>query len=275
MSTEVTPSGVKWAVYVVLAVIGFIVLLSLSPIGVVSAGDRGVRFNKFSGETSVVPEGVYFRIPLVEKVVKMDVKVQKEEVEASAASKDLQTVTAKIALNFQPEPEQVARLYREVGADYKARVIDPAFQEAIKASSAHYTADRLIGDRDTVKEEIKQHLLEKMAPYGIRVVEVNVVDFDYSKVFNEAIERKVTAEQDALAAKNKLQQVEFEKQATIARAQGEAEAIKIQSAAIQAQGGKDYVTLKWIEAWEKGGSKVPSTVAGQGSNFLFTPNVGQ
>lgn len=275
MSTVETPSGFKWVVYAVLAIIILIVVIALLPFGVVSAGDRGVRFNKLSGEVSIINEGFYFRIPLVEKVIKMDVKVQKEEVEASAASKDLQTVTAKIALNFQPEPSQVARLYREVGIDYKARIVDPAFQEAIKASSAHYTADRLIGDRDTVKEEIKQHLLEKMAPYGVKIVEVNVVDFDYSKVFNEAIERKVTAEQDALAAKNKLQQVEFEKQATIAKAQGEAESIKIQSQAIQAQGGKDYVTLKWIEAWREGGSKVPGTIAGTGSNFLFTPNVGQ
>lgn len=227
--------------------------------GTVGAGERGVR-TRFNAVTGTVDEGLYTKIPYVEGVKIMDVKVQKDEVEAGAASKDLQTVNSKLAINYNLSPDYVATIYKTVGKDYKTRLVDPAVQESVKAVTAKYTAEELITKREVVRDEIKSLLSAKMLPYGLIISQVNITNFDFSQSFNQAIEAKVTAEQSALAAKNKLEQVKFEAEQRITTAKGEAEAIKIQAAAIQNQGGAEYVNLKWVEKWN---GQLPSTVMGE------------
>jgi regulator of protease activity HflC (stomatin/prohibitin superfamily) len=140
-------------------------------------------------------------------------------------------------------------LWKSVGEDYKIKIIDPAIQEAIKAVTSKYTAEELITKRSQVKDDAKVVLAERLTKEFIIVDELSIVNFDFSKSFNEAIEAKVTAEQNALASKNKLEQVKYEAEQRIVQAKGEAEAIKIQAEAIQNQGGEAYVNLKAIEKW--------------------------
>ena len=187
--------------------------------------------------------------PITSSILIFDVRIQKEAVQASAASKDLQTVTTTLALNYHLDPEKVDQLYQKIGKDYKERIIDPAVQEAIKSITAKYTAEELITKRELVKQEVKIALFERLKGDFIAVDDLSIVNFDFSSSFNAAIENKVTAEQDALAAKNKLEQVKFEAEQRVAEAKGEAEAIKIQAQAITQQGGADYVKLKSIEKW--------------------------
>jgi len=215
---------------------------------IIGAGERGVVL-RLGAVDRVMNEGFNFKIPFVERVKTLDVKTQKEEVEASSASKDLQTVTAVIALNYHLSPEQTGKLWQSVGADYKERIIDPAIQEAVKAATAKFTAEELITKRPEVKDVIKTVLRERLAIEFIVVDEVSIVNFDFSASFNSAIEAKVTAEQNALAAKNKLEQVKYEAEQRVTQAKGEAEAIKIQAQAIQSQGGAEYVNLKAVEKW--------------------------
>ena len=116
--------------------IGFLVLLVLlvgNPMGTIGAGERGIqlRFNAVTGK--ILGEGLYFRIPLVERVITIDIKIQKEQADATAASKDLQTVHSDVAVNFHIDPMRVASIYQDVGVDYKGRLIDPAVQEGVKA----------------------------------------------------------------------------------------------------------------------------------------------
>ena len=108
----------------------------------------------------VLNEGLYFRVPLMDSVVLMDVKIQKEEVVATAASKDLQTVNSKVALNYQIDPQKVANIYQDIGTDYNPRLIDPALQESVKATTAKYTSEELSTKREEVRYEIKAHLGE-------------------------------------------------------------------------------------------------------------------
>ena len=101
----------------------------------------------------------------------------------------------------------------------------------------------------------------KLTPIGIKTEAVNIVNFEFSEVFNQAIEAKVTAEQNALAAKNKLEQVKYEADQNVTKADGEAKAIAIQAEAIEAQGGAAYIQLKALEKWD---GKLPQIV-GQGA----------
>lgn len=238
--------------------IGVVALILFnSVVGTVGAGQRGIvtRFGAVTGK--VYGEGLYFKFPIVEQVVKMDVKIQKEQVEASAASKDLQTVNTIIALNFRLKAAEVDNVYQNVGISYKERIIDPALQEAVKASTAKFTAEELITKREEVKETIKSHLRVRLTPIGIEVEELNIVDFQFSIAFDQAIESKVTAEQNALAAQNKLKQIEFEAEQNIAEARGKAEAIRIESQALA--NNPAVLELRAIEKWN---GILPSVTSG-------------
>jgi regulator of protease activity HflC (stomatin/prohibitin superfamily) len=244
--------------------VGIILLLILS-VGFVPVGYRGIatRFGNVTGR--IRGQGIFFKFPLVNGNKNIEVRVQKKSIQATAASKDLQSVSAEVALNFRLEPSRLVSLYQELGMDYDDRIIVPALQESVKATTAKYTAEELITKRTEVREGIKQLMIDKMGNNGIVVEDFNIVDFDFSESFNKAIEAKVTAEQDALAAKNKLEQVKYEAEQRIAKAKGEAEAIKIQSEAIQSQGGANYVQLKAIEKWQ---GDVPTYMMGTSVPFV-------
>ena len=193
----------------------------------------------------------------------MDVKIQKDEVEAPAASKDLQTVRSVVALNYHLDPEQVATVYQEIGIDYNSRIIAPSLQEAVKAGTAEFTAEELITKRPDVRERIKVLLTEKLTPRGIILDEFNIVEFEFSPTFNEAIEAKVTAEQDALAAQNKLERVKFEALQRIEEAKGKAQAITIESQALR--NNPQVLQLRSLEKWD---GKLPQFLGSDAIPFI-------
>ena len=203
--------------------------------------------------------------PIIQKIKKINVQTQKEQVNATAASSDLQTVTTVVALNYHLDPNAVGKLYQEIGDDYKTKVIDPRIQDVVKATTAKHTAEQLITRREQVKDETTQLLREQLRESNIIVESVAFVNFDFSQSFNSAIEAKVTAEQNALSAKNKLEQVKYEADQRITQAKGEAEAIRIQAQAIQAQGGAEYVNLKSVEKWN---GQLPTYMMGNSVPFV-------
>jgi prohibitin 2 len=198
----------------------------------------------------VVPPGLYFKLPLIEHVDKLDVQTQKEQTTAAAASADLQNVSTEVAVNYNIDPAYVTQLYTDIGVDYKTRVIDPAIQEVVKAVTATYTAEELITKRPAVTDAIRTELTGRLLANHITVSAVSIVNFNFSDQFNQAIEAKVTAEQNALAAKNKLDQVKYEAEQTITTAEAQAKAIQIQAEAIQQQGGANYMQLQAINKWD-------------------------
>jgi len=228
------------------AFITFIILFN--SIVIINAGERGVLLT-WGAVTDIRGEGLSFKVPIAQSVKKIDVKTVKLEVIALAYSKDIQTVNSKIALNYHLSPDSVGTLYKEIGTSFEERIIAPAIQEAVKAVSAKYTAQELIEKRSEVKEGIKDQLLERLAIRNIIVDELSILNFDFSNAFEQAVEAKQVAQQDALKAQNKLEQVKFEADQRVAQAQAEAEAIKIQAQAITQQGGQDYVNLKAVEKW--------------------------
>ena len=242
------PNATKLKKYVTIAAVVLVLLLIGSAFGTVGAGERGVllRFDAVTGK--IYDEGLFFRWPFIEQVMKMDIKVQKNQVEATAASKDLQTVHSDVAFNFHINPSKVASIYQEVGVDYNQRIIAPTLQESVKASTAKFTAEELITRRELVREETKVLLREKLEPRGIMVDEFNIVNFGFSSSFNNAIEAKVTAEQSALAAKNKLEQIKFEADQRIAEARGKAEAIRVESDALRSN--PQILELRALEKWD-------------------------
>lgn len=259
-------SSSKGIVAAVLGVVAIVVLLLINPFVVVGAGERGVVLHWGAVEGQVLNEGIHWRTPISQRVVKVSVQVQKEETDADASTKDLQTITAKVALNYHLNPDKVSEIYQHLGLDFKDNIIAPTMQEAIKSATAKYNAEELITNREAVKADIMTSLKDRLESQGILIDNFNIVNFSFSAQFNAAIEAKVTAEQNAQAAKNKLDQVKFEADQTVATAQAQAEAIKIQAEAINAQGGADYVQLQAIAKWN--GVLPTSFVPGSAVPFL-------
>lgn len=246
-----------------------ILFIVLSPFTIVGAGDRGVQVTFGTVSEAVLDSGFHWVNPF-SSVHKFSVQTEKVEADASAASSDLQTVTAKVAINYHLEQSMVVQLYREVGdgETFSTKVVVPAIQDSVKSATAQYTAEQLITKRAEVSDAIKSALTARLAPYA-NVESVAITNFEFSDSFNAAIEAKVTAEQDALASKNKLEQTKYEAEQKIVSATAEAQAIKIQAEAITQQGGDSYVDLQAVNKWN---GVLPSYVMGGSIPFI---NVGK
>ncbi len=221
-----------------------VVLFLLRPWVQVGAGERGIVLNFGAVQKLVLAEGLHFRIPVMQEIVVMDVKVQKALTDAEASSADLQDVSSKVALNYHVIPDRANIVYQSIGIQFKDRIIDPAILEVVKAVTARYTAEELITKRPAVSEAIRAALMERLAVYNIAVDAFSIVNFSFSKSFTEVIESKQAAEQLALKAKRDLDRIRIEAEQKIAAARAEAESLRLQRANIS----PDLIELRKIEA---------------------------
>ncbi len=228
---------------------------------VVDTGTRGVVL-RFGAMNRVEPEGIHAKIPFIESVVHMTVRVQKETTKTEAASKDLQSVHTTIVLNYNLDPKKAGDVYRELGADYGEKVIDPVVKEGFKAAAARYTAEDLISKREALKTEVRDYLKSRLSTFGIDVVELSITDFDFSPEFSKTIESKQVAEQLALKAKRDLDRIRVEAQQKIATAQAEAEALRIQRQVISTELIKLRQVEAQIKAIEKWDGHLPNVTGG-------------
>jgi prohibitin 2 len=228
-----------------LIIAGIVVgLLILHPWVQIGAGERGIVLNFGAVQDNVLGEGLHFRVPVMQRVAVMDVKVQKSLTSAAASSSDLQEVSSEVAVNYHIMPDKANIVYQTIGIAFKERIIDPAVQEMVKAVTARYTAEELITKRPAVSEEMRATLSERLRAYNIHVDAFSIVGFSFSKIFMEAIESKQTAEQLALKARRDLERIKIEAEQKITAAQAEAESLRLQRANIST----DLIELRKVEA---------------------------
>lgn len=238
------------------AVVLLVIVLLMNPFTTIKSQQVGI-ITHWGAVGGTVGEGLHIINPFTTDVVKMDIAIQKETADSGAASKDLQSVTTQVSLNYKLDSSKIVDIYRAYENDHINRIIQPAIQEAVKSATAKYTAEELITKREEVKGVIYIDLKNRLATNNIIATEVLITNFDFSPSFNQAVEAKVKAEQDALASKNKLEQTKYEAEQKVVSATAEAESIRIQAEAVQSQGGADYVKLKAIEKWN---GTVPTTM---------------
>jgi len=212
--------------------VGAVVLVwALAPVAVVPAGYRGVMTTFGNANQVVYEPGLHFRWPIAQTMNNMDVRILKGEGEGDAASKDLQSVHTKVAINYHLLPKAAVEAFTGIGPSTEIaadRIIVPAAQESVKAVTARFTAEELITKRTEVRDAIGALLKEKMQRHGLVLDEFAIVNFAFSKSFSDAIEAKVSAEQSKLKAERDLQRIEVEAKQKIASARAEAEALALQ-----------------------------------------------
>lgn len=224
----VSPKALGFGVAIV--VLLFVILIGgLLSITIVSPGERGVKITFGQVEPINLGEGLHFKIPFVQDIIKLDVKAQKVEAASSAASKDLQIVTTSVALQYRIQPDQAYRLLQEIGVGFQSKIIDPAIQESVKSTTAKFTAEELVTQRPLVKSEIENALRERLAKNYIETQEISITEFTFSEQFDKAIEAKVTAEQDALKAVRELERIKIEAEQRVTQAKAESDSLKLQA----------------------------------------------
>lgn len=248
---------------------GLLILLGVALIfgslGTVNAGERGVK-TRLGAVVGVIDPGLYFKVPLIEHVTRMEVKTRTINYDKSGdqgdekqtadnlfgASKDLQDVAIGVVVNYHINPLKVDSIFAQYKSveNFEMNVIEPIIREVVKSTSAQYTAEELVTKRGEYSDKVNVILAERFMSKDAILERFSVTNFQFSVAFTASIESKVTAVQNAEAAKNKLEQIKFEAQQTIETAKATAEAQRIQSQSLSAQGGEDYVNLKAIEKWD-------------------------
>ena len=235
--------------------LGIVVLIVIaSTFTTVKAGHTGVitTFGKVS--ETVWAEGLHVKIPFVQEVIQIDNRVLKTDVDCMSASKDLQTVSSVIALNYRVSNAKSADLYKNIGVDYQNTVVIPTIQDSVKAITARFTAEELITNRQQVGLEISELVASKLSNYGLIVEQFNIIDFQFSEEFNAAIEAKQTAEQNALKAEQDLERIKVEAQQKIEQAKAEAEAYRLKSESIT----NEMILMEYLTKWD---GKLPTVVS--------------
>lgn len=243
-------------------VISILFITLLKSITTVPTGYVGVktRFGKVQNDT--IQEGLNFKVPFIEKIVKIDCRTQKVEFEMEASSKDLQKISnIKTAVNYGVDKQKANILYREIGKNFKTIIIEPAIYETTKSIIANYTAEELVTKRQEVSNLAQETLTNKLKDKGINITSLNMTDLSFSEEFDKAIEKKQVVEQQTQQAKYELEKAKVENEKKIENAKTEAEVMKQQNQEITDKTlelKKLEIQQKLIEKWN---GQLPSTVS--------------
>nr|WP_318719453.1 MULTISPECIES: prohibitin family protein [unclassified Roseofilum] len=240
----------------------FLVFIGLifRPFVIVNAGERGVVMKFGKVQDVILDEGIHPIVPVMTTVQNLSVRVQKNDVNAEASSRDLQDVGMEIAINWHIDPSRVNRVFQQIGNHEQIliRIITPSVSEVVKAATAKKNAEEIITRRTELKQEIDQALKQRITSYGILIDDVSLVNVSFSPEFSKAIEAKQIAEQEAKRADFEALKAEKEAQAEINRAKGQAEAQRLQRQTLT----PILLQKLAIEKWD---GHFPTVMGGQGA----------
>ena len=254
------------------ALIGVIILVAIiifASITTVPTGYVGVKTRFGQVQDDTIQEGLNFKVPFVESIVKIDCRTQKIEYGMEASSKDLQKVSnIKIAVNYGVDKQKANILYKEVGKDFNSIIIEPAIYETMKSAIANYTAEELVTKRQEVSNLAQETLTNKLKDKGINITSLSMIDLSFSEEFDQAIEKKQVVEQQTQQAKYELEKARVENEKKIENAKAEAEVMKQQNQEITEKTlelKRLEVQQKLIEKWN---GQLPTTTLGENIPML-------
>ena len=237
-------------------IICFVVLITLfNSFQIIKSGEVGlkVRFGKIVNTS--LNEGFNLKIPFIESIVKVNIKVQKSELSVESSTKDMQIVNTTLAVNYRVDSKRASELYRRVGSSYEETVLQPAIKESIKSAIAQYNAEEITTKRAEVSTNCLKVLQEKVEKYGIIVEDFNLTDFSFSEEYTKAVEEKQVAEQN-------LEKAKLEAETKIV----EAEATKKANDLLKQSLTDELVAKQFIEKWD---GHLPTTYAGDNILGMF------
>lgn len=273
LKTATTKGGGNFLKYVAAGLFGLVILFG--SFSIVGPGERGVMVTLGKTGESVLGEGPHFKFPLISSIRTMSIRVQKSEDQSEAATKDLQRVSAKVALNWTINPESVGKMLREVGTEesIQANIIAPAVSEVLKAATAKMTAEEVLTKRMELKHTIDELLIKRLSSYGLIIKDISLVDLDFTKEFNHAVEAKQIAEQQAKQAEYVAQKATQDANAAYETSKGQSRSMREMADAqaytqtkLKQSLTKDLLQLEYLKKWD---GKLPQVMSGNGSGMIL------
>ena len=261
----------------------FVVILAVIFLGssfvVIPAGHTGVALTFGKVEDVVLQEGLHFKVPFVQKIVVVDNRIVKLDVNTEAFSKDLQTITTVVAVNYHVGKENSQTLYKNVGMGFEEVLITPAVNEVLKAVTAKYTAVELVSSRAEVSMLLDDGLNEKLNSYGIFINELNIINWDFSEEYINAVEAKQVAEQNLIKTRTEQEQAlviaNTEAQKRVIAAEAEANEIKVLAEAnaesnriLTESISELLIKYQTVAKWD---GKLPTVMAGSDNMLIDIP----
>ena len=224
-----------------------VLIVTIGCFDIVPAGYKGVKLTMGAVDGTVLDEGMNFKLPFAQRIVHVDARVKKYTVEGeTSASKDMQSITTNVAVNYRVDGANVDKLYKNLSLNYENTIIAPAVSECIKSVTSQYTAEETITRRSEISAQIKEMLKTRLEDKYIFVDSLNITDLTFSAAFDKAIEEKQVAEQNALKAKYDLERIRTEAEQAVIKAQGEAEAMRIKNEALT----DSIIELEFLNKWD-------------------------
>lgn len=261
--------GCVIGIIVIPIIIFFAIITIFSSMTTIPTGFVGIKTRFGKVQNDIIQEGFNMKAPFIEKIVKIDCKTKKIEVSSESSTKDMQTVAATIAVNYNVNKSTANTLYKEVGTEYEDVIINPAILEAIKSTMAQYTAEELITKRAEVSNEIQTTLTDKIKNRGFNITEFNIINIDFSETYDQAIEQKAVKQQEVITAQAELEKQKIENEKEISIAQKDAEVMRIQNQETTETNLKLKeleIKRKMIEKWN---GSMPSTMLNDNVNGMF------
>ena len=251
---KVTSIKAKLILAVILLIVFICLSILLNSFTSVPTGFVGIRTRFGKASQDIVQEGLNLQIPMIERIVLMDCRTQKAEIDCSTASRDLQEVTLKVAVNYNVAVDNAYNIYKNIGVNYESIMISPSILESVKSVTAQYTAEELITKRSEVSDKMEESLTGKIEARGFSVIDFNITDLDFSLAYNQAIEKKQVAEQEAKQAEYELEKAKIENEKKIAEAEANAKVMQVQNSSITDQALKLKeleIKKSFIDKWNK------------------------
>lgn len=247
--------------------LGITLTLGQSALYDVEGGKRAVIFDRLNGvQQQVIGEGTHFLIPWLQKAIIYDVKTKPKTIATTTGSKDLQNVSLTLRVLHRPEVMKLPVIYQSLGLDYDERVLPAIGNEVLKSIVAQFDAAELITQREVVSARIRQELSRRSNEFNIQLEDVSITHMTFGREFTKAVEQKQIAQQDAERAKYLVEKAEQERQASVIRAEGEAESAETVSKAL-AKAGDGLLMIRRLEA-----SKDIAATLANSSNVSYLPS---
>ena len=245
-----------------LTIVGLVIgsFVGIKSIRTVKSGYSGVVSKFGNVQSEVLESGIHMVNPITTKVIQMNNQIQRTDVDITGASKDLQTITGSISVNYNLTADYSSEMYKTIGKNFDEIIVRPAVQETTKSIISKYTAEELVTKRSDVSVQMQQALEDKISTYGLVIKEFNIINLDFTEEFNKAIEAKQTAQQNALKAQQDLERIKVEAEQKITQARADAEEYKLKSQELT----DEMIKIKFIEKWD---GHMP-TVVSDGTNVM-------
>lgn len=232
----------------------------------VSEGQKALVTTFGRASNHIYSAGLHVKLPIIQHVKRFDVKTIRADYKTQTYTKDIQTATIVVSYSYNLIANDIVQTYKEYGNDWQERILYPNLEQAVKAEVGTWNADTMVANRDKVAEDILKSLQERMIAhnYPVAISNFQMINIDYSNQFEQAIEKKVIAEQAALEEANRTKQVEQTAQQKVVAAKAEAESMRIRANAL-AQNPK-LVSYEAVQKWD---GHLPQIMAGNGSTPIL------